>query len=68
MNFPAEKRIENALAIPGRGVCDGDHHKMWTIDQMVRALTGLKYRQWVKEYEAGEDGPHTYSWNTGIAP
>lgn len=34
-------RIEKALDFAVRfGQIDGDHHKMWTIDQMVRALTG----------------------------
>lgn len=32
---------EKALDIATRsGGTDGDHHKMWVIDQMVRALTG----------------------------
>lgn len=40
MSEPAE-RIAKALEIAASyGAIDGDHHKMWTIDQMVRALTG----------------------------
>jgi hypothetical protein len=35
-----KERIEKALEIAMTTVVDGDHHKMWTIDQMVRALTG----------------------------
>ena len=36
-----EERIQKALAIAVQfGGIDGDHHKAWTIDQMVRALTG----------------------------
>jgi len=27
-----------------------------------------KYKQWVKNYEKGEDGAHTYTYNEGIAP
>jgi len=50
------------------GGIDGDHHKMWVIDQMVRALTGDKYDEWVKKHNKGEDGPDTYEWETGIAP
>ena len=35
------------------------------IDQMVRALTGDEYQDWVNEYE----GPNCeYEWDTGIAP
>lgn len=34
-------RIERALAYASRyGQVKGDHHKMWVIDQMVRALLG----------------------------
>lgn len=35
------ERIEKALAVAIKyGLTDGAHHKMWVIDQMVRALTG----------------------------
>lgn len=47
---------------------DGAHHKMWVIDQMVRALTGDGYAAWVAEACDGEDGPDTYEWDEGIAP
>ena len=64
-----EDRIKVALRIAGGyGCIDGAHHKMWVIDQMVRALTHNKYDQWVSEYENGEDGPKTYIWDTGINP
>lgn len=34
-------RIQKALNIAtAYGTTDGDHHKMWVIDQMVRELTG----------------------------
>lgn len=34
-------RIHKALEIAAESAMfDGDHHKMWVIDQMVRALTG----------------------------
>lgn len=46
------------------GQIDGNHHKMWAIDQMVRALTGNRYNNWIEDYE--EDGE--YSWDEGIAP
>lgn len=36
----AEARIRKALEIAPDGMYDGEHHKAWTIDQMVRALTG----------------------------
>ena len=63
------KMIEQALDVAMRyGSTDGDHHKMWVIDQMVRALTGPGYETWVAVATDGEDGPDTYSWEEGIAP
>ena len=49
---------------------DGDHHKTWAIDQMVRALLGTEehYKRFIKAYCNGEDGSHTYDWDEGIAP
>lgn len=65
----SEEKIEKALKIAfNSGTTDGDHHKMWVIDQMVRALTGDKYEEWVSKFQAGEDGPATYAWEEGIAP
>jgi len=76
------------------GGIDGEHHKTWVLDQVVRILNDTpvmvqeatwetptlteyrfttgepseKYLQWVKDYEDGEDGEHTYSYEEGIAP
>ena len=60
-----EKAID--LAVQYGGI-DGDHHKAWVIDQMVRALAGDRYEQIVADAKDGEDGPDTYSWDEGIAP
>ncbi len=49
------------------GGIDGEHHKTWVIDQVVRILTGPGYAKFVAESCAGEDGP-TYTWDVGIAP
>ena len=49
---------------------------------MVRILTGcpltgdyvqpvdksVDYVEWVNNFENGEEGPHTYEWDIGIAP
>lgn len=36
-----KERIEKAIKLAVQyGGIDGDHHKSWAIDQMVRALTG----------------------------
>ena len=63
-----KEKIDEVLEIAQSGTIDGGWHKMWVIDQMVKTLTGLKYKQWVREFENGEDGPNTYEWDTGIAP
>ena len=50
------------------GQIDGDYHKMWVIDQMVRTLLGKEeYEKWVERYETPE-GENYWKWNTGIAP
>jgi hypothetical protein len=58
-----------ALEVAQRhGGTDGDHHKAWVIDQMVRALTGDGYDQFVTDTCAGGEGPDSYFWGVGIAP
>lgn len=64
-----EQRIEQALElIANYGGIDGEHHKMWVLDQVVRILTGQEYDKWVELFQDGEDGPETYEWDKGIAP
>lgn len=64
-----DTKIDAALEVASDcGGIDGDHHKMWVIDQMVRHLTGIDYDEWVTRQKAGEDGPETYEWDEGIAP
>jgi len=64
-----EGQQKKALDIAIRyGGINGDHHKAWVIDQIVRALTGDDYERVVAEACAGEDGPDTYTWDEGIAP
>lgn len=64
-----QKKIDDAIDLAVRyGGIDGDHHKAWVIDQMVRILAGDQYESIVKEAKDGEDGPETYEWNEGIAP
>lgn len=50
------------------GQIDGDHHKTWVIDQIVRMLTKDKYNEWVKNYVYDEETGDVYSWDKGIAP
>ena len=52
------------------GGIEGNHHKAWVIDQVVRILcvTDEKYQEWVRKHQQGEDGPETYCWETGAVP
>ena len=64
-------RVRAALDIAlSYGSIEGDHHQAWVIDQIVRALCGSEkaYRKFITVHNAGEDGPNTYEWDTGIAP
>ena len=64
-----EEKINKAVEIGLRyGDYDGGHHKMWVIDQMIRALTGDDYESVIKTACMGEDGPDTYGWDCGLAP
>lgn len=62
--------VAGALEIIERfGSIDGDHHKTWVIDQVVRKLLGKGYAAWLVDMKDGEDGPNTYDeWDEGIAP
>ena len=54
-----EKRIKEALDIATNGTVDGEHHKMWVIDQMVKALTGCPKVK--KEFSSSVDDS-TFLW------
>ena len=59
-----QERIAGAVDIAIRfGGIDGEHHKAWVIDQMVRHLLGDTYHQTVQEIR--DTG---YNWDEGIAP
>jgi hypothetical protein len=62
-----EKEQEALDFIMQWGGIDGDHHKQWVLDQLVRILAD-DYDAWVAEAKAGEDGPDTYGWDEGLAP
>ena len=66
-----ENNLIKALTIARKyGGIDGDHHKNWVIDQMVRSIIDNEeqYLAFVKDVKNGEDGPETYEWDEGIAP
>ena len=66
----AEVNVDKTVELAQLGQYDGDHHKLWVIDQIVREVLGEKYDEWVKEYEGpeDEDGYTEWTWETGIAP
>lgn len=66
-----EGNIKKALSIAwSYGQIDGAHHKMWVIDQMVRALceNEKEYADWVEAYETPLTEDDYYVWDKGIAP
>lgn len=65
----AINRVHNTLSMAIQyGQFDGEHHKAWAIDQMVRRLTGDQYNSVVAEACDGDDGPDSYTWELGIPP
>jgi len=65
----APQRIQEAIDLAVKyGGIDGDHHKAWVIDQMVRTLAVDQYDKVVADACAGEDGPDTFDWNVGTPP
>lgn len=46
------------------GQIDGDDHKLWVIDRMVRCLMGDDYGAFVQQWNDGEE----WGWATGVAP
>lgn len=67
-NHDAEAIEEVLEFIRQYGSIDGDHHKTWVLDNIVRIFALDRYDDWVRETRRGEDGPTTYDWDTGIAP
>ena len=64
-----EVSIMKAIDLAVRyGGIDGEHHKAWVIDQMVRVLAGDRYDDIVRDACDGEEGPDTYEWDCGVAP
>lgn len=66
------KRIADAISIAVKhGPTDGAHHKMWVIDQMLRALTGCPERPDGSYGESAEYHAALAShgvWDEGMAP
>lgn len=46
------------------GGIDGNHHKQWLLDQVLRILAGDEYDQLILENNEGGE----YGWYEGIAP
>lgn len=54
-------RAKKALDIAFKfGSFDGEHHKMWVIDQMVRALTGCPTITKIIKGSDGKDYPYEF--------
>ncbi len=65
----AKAQIDAAVDLAFQyGNIDGDHHKQWVIDQMIRILTGDQYEVLVGEACKGDFGFKAYNWDVGVAP
>ena len=63
------EKIDAALTLALRyGGIEGDHHRAWTIDQMVRVLTGDGYAAWVVAAKEEDGDPDAYDWDEGTPP
>lgn len=61
-------RIDEAATFAHRyGAIPGDHHKQWVIDQMLRAILGPEYGDFVARWEDERPDDDT-PWPVGIAP
>lgn len=59
------ERTEIAVGLIGQYAgTGGAHHKQWLLDQVLRALLGDAYENWIVEWE--DHGQ--YEWDEGIAP
>jgi hypothetical protein len=69
MKSEMKDRIEKALVIAVRfNHVEGENHKAWVIDQMVRALAGIEYQKIVDDVSNRAPGQEKYIWDIGIAP
>ena len=69
---PSYSQLEEAIYLAldtaqQYGQIDGAHHKAWVIDQMVRALTGIDYEEWVEAWCRVGDDDYAY-WDEGATP
>ena len=61
-NSEPQARIDRALKLAVRfGGIDGDHHKAWVIDQMVRELTGCPTVRRLSPYRRADGMKHRIS-------
>ena len=78
----ANTRIEDAIKLLlNYAQTDGGHHKTWCLDQVLKALTGPRYEEFIHAYEYGfddedlsdssigyEPDDKVWEWDTGVAP
>ena len=64
-----KNKIEEAIELASESMtCDGAHHKVWYMDQIVRLLAGDRYPEIVKATNINEDGEDIDAWDIGIEP
>lgn len=61
-----QRRINDAIGLAlGFGMIEGESHKMWVIDQVIRVLADDNYVSLIEDYSLGDNGPSTHQWDTG---
>lgn len=64
-----QQRIDKAKDVAFEyGQIDGDHHKAWVIDQMLRELLKEDYKKFIEAYEEPDEDGDWCEWDTGIVP
>lgn len=68
----AKRIVKAADLILQYGGIDGDHHKQWVLDQVLRTLLTVKeYKKWTELYrgDLNDEAEYDYDeWDVGIPP
>lgn len=65
------ENIAEAVELINRYYPDAQHHEHWVVDEVLKAILGDKYDQFIEAYESprGEKGERwVNNWDAGVAP
>lgn len=59
----------NALMIAAKyGTVEGEYHKSWVLDQIIRSLTGKQYEKFIEKARELSKDPDNAVWDEGTVP